>query len=97
MSYYTLPSTIIGNAQYDTLTAAFMYYTVANTTPLLQLLNDALVLAHAKCAFSGRPGCLPVLRWPATPFISRQLPTVQASTATEQPHLLRCCAMGVQA
>ncbi len=49
MSYYTLPSTIIGNAQYDTLKAAFMYYTVAQGTPLLQLMNDALVLAATKC------------------------------------------------
>lgn len=49
-SYYTLPSTIIGNAQYDTLKAAFMYYTVAAKTPLLQLMSDLLVLAHQKCA-----------------------------------------------
>ncbi|KAK9917820.1 hypothetical protein WJX75_008609 [Coccomyxa subellipsoidea] len=48
MSYYTLPSTIIGNAQYDTLKAAFMYYTVAAKTPLLQLMQDLLVLAHQK-------------------------------------------------
>ncbi|BDA48372.1 Glycylpeptide N-tetradecanoyltransferase 1 [Coccomyxa sp. Obi] len=47
-SYYTLPSTIIGNAQYDTLKAAFMYYTVAARTPLLQLMQDLLVMAHQK-------------------------------------------------
>ncbi len=49
-SYYTLPSTIIGNTQYDTLKAAFMYYTVAAKTPLLQLMQDLLVLALRKCA-----------------------------------------------
>jgi glycylpeptide N-tetradecanoyltransferase len=49
VSYYTLPSTIIGNPHYDTLKAAFMYYTVAKGTPLLQLMTDALVLAHNKC------------------------------------------------
>ncbi len=49
-SYYTLPSTIIGNPQYDTLKAAFMYYTVAARTPLQQLMQDLLVLAHQKCA-----------------------------------------------
>ncbi len=49
-SYYTLPSTIIGNAQYNTLKAAFMYYTVAARTPLLQLMQDLLVMAHQKCA-----------------------------------------------
>ena len=48
VSYYTLPSTILGNPQYDTLTAAFMYYTVAKGTDLLELMSDALVLAHAK-------------------------------------------------
>ncbi|CAL8463739.1 g3273 [Coccomyxa elongata] len=47
-SYYTLPSTIIGNAQYNTLKAAFMYYTVASRTPLLQLMQDLLVMAHQK-------------------------------------------------
>lgn len=34
LSFYTLPSSIIGNDKYDELNAAFMYYTVANTVPL---------------------------------------------------------------
>ena len=50
LSYYTLPSTVIGNAQYSTLKAAFMYYTVPAATPALQLMQDALILAHAKYA-----------------------------------------------
>ena len=35
LSFYTLPSSVIGNAQYDELNAAFMYYSVANTAPQL--------------------------------------------------------------
>lgn len=48
LSFYTLPSTIIGNPTYKTLKAAFMYYTVARETPLLQLMTDALILAAKK-------------------------------------------------
>ncbi|KAK9815189.1 hypothetical protein WJX73_010437 [Symbiochloris irregularis] len=48
LSYYTLPSSVLGNDKYDTLKAAFMYYTVAGATPLHQLMNDALILAHQR-------------------------------------------------
>jgi glycylpeptide N-tetradecanoyltransferase len=48
LSFYTLPSTIIGNPTYKTLKAAFMYYTVARETPLQQLMTDALILAAKK-------------------------------------------------
>lgn len=46
VSYYTLPSSVIGNDKYDSLKAAFMYYTVANETPLEDLMQDILVLAR---------------------------------------------------
>ena len=49
VSFYTLPSTVIGNAQYSSLKAAYMFYTVPVTASAGQLLNDALILAH----FSG--------------------------------------------
>ena len=49
LSFYTLPSTVIGNPTYKTLKAAFMYYTVAKTTPLQQLMTDALILACKTC------------------------------------------------
>ena len=49
-SYYTLPSTVIGNQQYDTLKAAFMYYTVPGEVPLDKLMTDALIVANNKCA-----------------------------------------------
>jgi glycylpeptide N-tetradecanoyltransferase len=47
LSFYTLPSSVIGNVQFPTLTAAFMYYTVATATPLEGLMTDALILARA--------------------------------------------------
>ncbi|GAB4819366.1 hypothetical protein N2152v2_006412 [Parachlorella kessleri] len=46
LSFYTLPSTVIGNETYSELKAAYMFYTVPGSVPLLQLLNDALILAH---------------------------------------------------
>ena len=49
LSFYTLPSTVIGNPTYKTLKAAFMYYTVAKETPLHQLMTDALILASKGC------------------------------------------------
>lgn len=45
-SFYTLPSTILGNQNYSTLKAAYSYYNVSTKTPLLQLMNDALIVAR---------------------------------------------------
>ncbi|XP_073064517.1 glycylpeptide N-tetradecanoyltransferase 1-like [Primulina eburnea] len=47
-SFYTLPSSILGNQNYSTLKAAYSYYNVSTKTPLLQLMNDALVVAKKK-------------------------------------------------
>ena len=47
-SYYTLPSTVIGNRLHDLLKAAFMYYTVPGATPLDKLMTDALIVANSK-------------------------------------------------
>ena len=46
VSYYTLPSSVIGNDKYDSLKAAFMYYTVATETPLQDLMQDILIFAR---------------------------------------------------
>lgn len=46
LSFYSLPSSVLGNAEYDSLKAAYMYYTVADKTPLLQLMTDALICAR---------------------------------------------------
>ncbi|CAI5501788.1 unnamed protein product [Closterium sp. Naga37s-1] len=48
VSFYTLPSTIIGNDNYSNLKAAYSFYNVATATPLLQLMNDALILARRR-------------------------------------------------
>lgn len=47
-SFYTLPSTILGNQNYSILKAAYSYYNVNTQTPLLQLMNDVLVVAKKK-------------------------------------------------
>ncbi|XP_022721555.1 glycylpeptide N-tetradecanoyltransferase 1-like [Durio zibethinus] len=47
-SFYTLPSSILGNQHYSTLKAAYSYYNVSTKTPLLQLMNDALIVAKQK-------------------------------------------------
>ena len=45
LSFYALPSTIIGNKQYPTLNAAYSFYNVATTVSLKNLLEDALIVA----------------------------------------------------
>ncbi|CAM0882335.1 unnamed protein product [Alopecurus aequalis] len=47
-SFYTLPSSVLNNANYSTLKAAYSYYNVAVRTPLQQLMNDALIVAKQK-------------------------------------------------
>eukprot|EP00743_Colponemidia_sp_Colp-15_P000878 GILK01000970.1.p1 GENE.GILK01000970.1~~GILK01000970.1.p1 ORF type:complete len:449 (+),score=80.01 GILK01000970.1:46-1347(+) len=44
-SFYNLPSTIIGNPEYNTLRAAYSYQNVATSVPLVDLMNDALIFA----------------------------------------------------
>ena len=45
ISFYCLPSTIIGNERYKVLKAAYLYYYVCNTVSLKTLLGDALIMA----------------------------------------------------
>nr|AAF19802.1 N-myristoyl transferase [Brassica oleracea] len=47
-SFYTLPSTILGNPNYSTLKAAYSYYNVATKTTFSSLMNDALIVAKQK-------------------------------------------------
>ena len=44
-SFYHLPSTVIGHEKHKTLKAAYSYYNVATSVPLLDLMRDALVCA----------------------------------------------------
>uniref|UniRef100_A0A7R9V3N1 Glycylpeptide N-tetradecanoyltransferase n=1 Tax=Chlamydomonas euryale TaxID=1486919 RepID=A0A7R9V3N1_9CHLO len=48
LSFYTLPSTILGHPEHNELRAAYMYYTVPGSTTLTALLHDAMILAAAK-------------------------------------------------
>jgi hypothetical protein len=45
ISFYALPSSILGNEKHKTLRAAYCYYYYANKTPLVVLMTDALILA----------------------------------------------------
>uniref|UniRef100_A0A7S4K4H0 Glycylpeptide N-tetradecanoyltransferase n=1 Tax=Guillardia theta TaxID=55529 RepID=A0A7S4K4H0_GUITH len=45
LSFYVLPSTIIGNKQYPTLKAAYSFYNVATSVPFVQLMSEALIIA----------------------------------------------------
>ena len=45
VSFYTLPSTIMSHPTYNSLKAAYSFYNVSNTTPWVDLMGDALVLA----------------------------------------------------
>ncbi|ETO11747.1 hypothetical protein RFI_25625 [Reticulomyxa filosa] len=46
ISYYHLPSFVINHPTHKELFAAYSYYNVATKTDLIQLMNDALVLAY---------------------------------------------------
>jgi len=47
-SVYIVLSAIIGNPNYQILKASYSYYNVATKTPLIQLINDALLVAKNK-------------------------------------------------
>jgi glycylpeptide N-tetradecanoyltransferase len=46
ISFYCLPSTILNNAQHNSLRAAFSFYNVATSVPWHVLIRDALILAR---------------------------------------------------
>ncbi|KXJ28238.1 glycylpeptide N-tetradecanoyltransferase 2 [Exaiptasia diaphana] len=45
ISFYTLPSTVMHHPVHKQLKAAYSFYNVSNDVPLLQLMQDALILA----------------------------------------------------
>ncbi|XP_063054703.1 glycylpeptide N-tetradecanoyltransferase 2 isoform X1 [Engraulis encrasicolus] len=47
-SFYTLPSTVMHHPQHKSLKAAYSFYNVHTHTPLIDLMNDALILAKLK-------------------------------------------------
>lgn len=48
ISFYSLPSTIIGNPNHNTLRAAYSFYNVSGKTPWEDLMGDALILAKQR-------------------------------------------------
>lgn len=46
LSFYSLPSSVLKSEKHTRLEAAYAYYTVANETPLKDLMQDALILAN---------------------------------------------------
>lgn len=46
ISYYSLPSTIIGDEKYKTLFAAFCYYMVPKKHTMMEIMKAALILAR---------------------------------------------------
>ncbi|KAI5066610.1 hypothetical protein GOP47_0019234 [Adiantum capillus-veneris] len=44
-SFYTLPSTVLGDQRHTALKAAYLFYNVTTKTPLSQLVNDLLIVA----------------------------------------------------
>lgn len=49
LSFYTLPSTIMNHPVHRSLKAAYSFYNVHTTMPLLDLMSDALILAKSVC------------------------------------------------
>ncbi|XP_006824917.1 glycylpeptide N-tetradecanoyltransferase 2-like isoform X2 [Saccoglossus kowalevskii] len=47
-SFYTLPSTIMHHTQHKKLKAGYSFYNVSTKTPLIDLMQDALILAKQK-------------------------------------------------
>ena len=47
LSYYHLPSSIIGNPVHSKLYAVYSYYNIATTIPFTALMADALTLANS--------------------------------------------------
>ena len=45
-SFYQLPSTVVDHPRYKSLKAAYSFYNVASSTKLVDLMNDALVIAR---------------------------------------------------
>ena len=45
ISFYTLPSTVMHHPAHKQLKAAYSFYNVSEKTPLVDLMQDALILA----------------------------------------------------
>jgi len=48
ISFYTLPSTVMHHPVHKQLKAAYSFYNVCHKTPLIDLMQDALILAKQR-------------------------------------------------
>lgn len=65
LSFYTLPSTIMNHPVHRSLKAAYSFYNVHTTTPLLDLMSDALILAKSvRAPPQTSPVCVSYEPWP---------------------------------
>lgn len=67
-SFYTLPSSILGNPKYSTLMAAYSYYNVNTVGSIKDLVEDALIIAKQvfllvlyAVTYSGKLRCFQLL------------------------------------
>ena len=90
LSFYTLPSTVINNPHHSRLAAAFQYYTVPGATPLIELMGDALILAHNTCAHALAAWFPCASSFPA-PVVCRATALVYAHNACA--HAYAACAI----
>ena len=51
LSFYTLPSTVMHHPVHKSLKAAYSFYNIHTETPLLDLMNDALIIAKLVSIF----------------------------------------------
>ena len=51
ISFYTLPSTVMHHPVHKQLKAAYSFYNVSQKTPLIDLMQDALILAKQVNSF----------------------------------------------
>lgn len=54
-SFYTLPSTVMHHPLHRSLKAAYSFYNVHTQTPLLDLMNDSLILAKLVTSVKLKP------------------------------------------
>lgn len=69
LSFYTLPSTVIGNPKHNSLKAAYSFYNVANTVTI-----EALMSAQHAGIFTTLSACLLLCPPPNLPIDRRRAP-----------------------
>lgn len=80
ISFYTLPSTVMHHPVHKQLKAAYSFYNAATKTPILDLIQDGLILAKMVCQLNRS------VNWSTTTDI--QLETILTQMITEHTNYL---------